>query len=42
MPIRRRNTKLYRIGREAELNFGVYAKVLVGREVNSGEKVEII
>jgi uncharacterized protein YcbX len=30
------------IGREADLNFGVYAKVLVGGEVNSGEKVEII
>jgi uncharacterized protein YcbX len=30
------------IGREADLNFGVYAKVLVGGEVNCGEKVEII
>lgn len=30
------------ISREAELNFGVYAKVIVAGEVNSGEKVEII
>jgi hypothetical protein len=30
------------IGREAGLKFGVYAKVLVGGEVSSGEKVEII
>ena len=30
------------IGREAELNFGVYAKVLAGGEVNCSEKVEII
>ena len=30
------------IGREADLNFGVYAKVIVGGEVNCGEEVEII
>lgn len=30
------------IGREADLNFGVYAKVLAGGEVNWGEKVELI
>ena len=30
------------IGKEAGLNFGVYAKVLAGGEVNCGEKVEII
>jgi len=30
------------IGREADLNFGVYAKVLVGGEVNCGERVGII
>jgi uncharacterized protein YcbX len=30
------------IGREADLKFGVYAKVLAGGEVNTGEKVEII
>lgn len=31
-----------RIGREAGLNFGVYAKVLAGGEVSRGECVEII
>lgn len=35
-------TILARIGRESDLNFGVYAKVLVGGEVNCGETVEII
>lgn len=30
------------IGREADLNFGVYAKVLVSGEVNCGAQVEII
>jgi hypothetical protein len=30
------------IGREANLKFGVYAKVIVGGEVNCDEKVEII
>ncbi len=30
-----------RIGREADLKFGVYAKVILAGEVNSGEKVEI-
>jgi len=30
------------IGREAALKFGVYAKVLVGGEVNCGEKVDLI
>ena len=30
------------IGREADLNFSVYAKVLVGGEVNCGERVGII
>ncbi|HEX8174983.1 MAG TPA: hypothetical protein VF543_07675 [Pyrinomonadaceae bacterium] len=29
------------IGREADLNFGVYAKLIVGGEINSGEKIEI-
>ncbi|HEV2706798.1 MAG TPA: MOSC domain-containing protein [Pyrinomonadaceae bacterium] len=30
------------IGREAELNFGVYAKVSLGGEIQSGAQVEII
>ena len=30
------------IGRETDFNFGVYAKVIVGGEVNCDEKVEII
>jgi uncharacterized protein YcbX len=30
------------IGREAALNFGVYARVLAGGEVNCGDRVEVV